>query len=71
MMVTTTIFDEVLQGIALVKEGKHPSARSLRELAEKSGVPKGTLNKIAQGVSSNPRIKTLLKLQQFLREGEK
>ena len=53
-------------GIEKIEEYKRRLGMTTAELAEKSGVPKGTLDKILSGVTKDPKLETLKAIARVL-----
>lgn len=54
-------------GLEKIEEYKRRLGMTTAELAEKSGVPKGTLDKILSGVTKDPKLETLKAIARVLR----
>lgn len=54
-----------------LKEMKKRTGMTNAEIAERSGIPFSTVNKIFSGATKNPRYATLLAIEQVLATGEK
>lgn len=54
-----------------LRELKNESGMTNGEIAELSGIPLSTVNKIFSGATKNPRYATLLAIEQVLAKGEK
>lgn len=53
-------------GLEVIEELKKKLNLTSRELSEKSGVPKGTLDKILNGTTKDPKLETLKALSRVL-----
>ena len=53
-------------GLEKIEEYKRRLGMTTAELAEKSGVPKGTLDKILSGVTKDPKLETLKAIARVL-----
>ncbi len=53
-------------GLDKIEEYKRKLGMTTAELAEKSGVPKGTLDKILSGVTKDPKLETLKAIAKVL-----
>lgn len=53
-------------GLDKIEEYKSKLGLTTAELAEKSGVPKGTLDKILSGVTKDPKLETLKAIARVL-----
>lgn len=53
-------------GLEKIEEYKKKLGLTTSELAEKSGVPKGTLDKILSGVTKDPKLETLKAIARVL-----
>lgn len=53
-------------GLEKIEEYKRKLGMTTSELAEKSGVPKGTLDKILSGVTKDPKLETLKSIAHVL-----
>lgn len=53
-------------GLDKIEEYKRKLGLTTAELAEKSGVPKGTLDKILSGVTKDPKLETLKAIARVL-----
>ena len=53
-------------GLEIIEEYKRKLGMTTAELAEKSGVPKGTLDKILSGVTKDPKLETLKAIARVL-----
>ena len=53
-------------GLDKIEEYKKKLGLTTAELAEKSGVPKGTLDKILSGVTKDPKLETLKAIARVL-----
>lgn len=53
-------------GLEKIEEYKKKLGLTTAELAEKSGVPKGTLDKILSGVTKDPKLETLKAIARVL-----
>lgn len=53
-------------GLDKIEEYKKRLGMTTAELAEKSGVPKGTLDKILSGVTKDPKLETLKAIARVL-----
>ncbi|MEY8356824.1 helix-turn-helix transcriptional regulator [Lachnospiraceae bacterium 54-53] len=53
-------------GLEKIEEYKRKLGMTTTELAEKSGVPKGTLDKILSGVTKDPKLETLKAIARVL-----
>lgn len=53
-------------GLEKIEEYKRKLGLTTAELAEKSGVPKGTLDKILSGVTKDPKLETLKAIARVL-----
>jgi len=53
-------------GLGKIEEYKRRLGLTSAELAEKSGVPKGTLDKILSGITKDPKLETLKALARVL-----
>jgi len=53
-------------GLEKIEEYKKKLGLTTTELAEKSGVPKGTLDKILSGVTKDPKLETLKAIARVL-----
>lgn len=51
---------------AIISEKRKQAGLTIDELAEKSGVPKGTLNKIINGYTRDPQIETVKSIARAL-----
>lgn len=53
-------------GLEKIAEYKRKLGMTTEELAEKSGIPKGTLDKILSGVTKDPKLETLKSIARVL-----
>lgn len=53
-------------GLEKIEEYKRRLGITTAELAEKSGIPKGTLDKILSGVTKDPKLETLKAIARVL-----
>ena len=53
-------------GLEKIEEYKRKLGMTTAELAEKSGIPKGTLDKILSGVTKDPKLETLKAIARVL-----
>ena len=53
-------------GLEKIEEYKKKLGMTTAELAEKSGIPKGTLDKILSGVTKDPKLETLKSIARVL-----
>lgn len=53
-------------GLEIIEEYKRRLGMTTAELAERSGVPKGTLDKILSGVTKDPKLETLKAIARVL-----
>ena len=53
-------------GLEIIEEYKKKLGLTTAELAERSGVPKGTLDKILSGVTKDPKLETLKAIARVL-----
>ncbi|BDR80656.1 hypothetical protein N072000002_09130 [Clostridium tetani] len=54
-------------GLEIIEKLKKELNLTSKQLSEKSGVPKGTLDKILNGTTKDPRLETLKSLAKVLR----
>ena len=54
----------------LIQQKRRQAGLTIDELSERSGVPKGTLNKIINGVTRDPQLETVkaLEAQMLMRQ---
>ncbi|WP_310602537.1 helix-turn-helix domain-containing protein [Anaerosporobacter sp.] len=53
-------------GLEIIEEYKKKLGLTTAELAERSGIPKGTLDKILSGVTKDPKLETLKAIARVL-----
>ena len=53
----------------LIQQKRRQAGLTIDELSERSGVPKGTLNKIINGVTRDPQLETVKALARGLYAG--